>query len=83
MTKPVHVRFRHEGAWGPKGTEAVLTPGVDRGREIYGDTFEVLRYEDGSPYELTLKEQAIEHKEAAEDVVVDETTVEPKGAKKS
>jgi hypothetical protein len=33
---------------------------------VYGDAVDILRYEDGSPYDLNLREQAAERKAATE-----------------
>lgn len=86
MKKAVIIRFRHDaqmdtGAVYAKGAEFEL-PSPDVARALYGDAIEVLRYADGSDYDLSLREQAAERKEAAEDVVVDEKTAAPKAEEK-
>ena len=86
MKKPVIVRFRHDTTTATghpyvKGTELEVTPGPDVARLLYGTDIDILRYSDGEPYELNLKEQAAERKESAEDDVVAEQTAAPKAAK--
>lgn len=88
MPKDVHFRFRKDlempgGQVHPKGEEG--HGNADDLHNVYGDAIEILSYADGSDYELNLKEQAAERKEAANDVVVDEKTMSPasKGAKPS
>lgn len=58
MTKPVLVRFRKDHPSWPKGAEFVVSPGADAAVKIYGDAIDILSYEDGTPYEQSLKEQA-------------------------
>jgi hypothetical protein len=64
MTKPVLVRFRRNAAY-PKGAEVVVSS-ADAATKVYGDAVDILRYEDGSPYDLNLREQAAERKAATE-----------------
>lgn len=81
MPKPVYIRFRREvtmplGQVHAKGEEYEVASD-DEAKKIYGDDIEITRYADGSDYELSLKEQAAERKDAAEDDEKDAT----KGAK--
>jgi hypothetical protein len=71
MKKPVIIRFRRDtemasGAVYHKGAEFEL-PSPDVAHNLYGDAIEILRYADGEDYELNLREQAAERKEAADD----------------
>jgi predicted alpha/beta-hydrolase family hydrolase len=77
MKKPVRIRFRHDaemstGAFYAKGAEFEL-PSDEVAHNLYGDAIDIISYADGEKYDLNLREQAAERKEAAaEDVVVDE-----------
>lgn len=70
MKKPVIIRFRHDttvptGAAYVKGAEFEL-PSDEVAHTLYGDDIEIVRYSDGEKYDLNLREQAAERKEAAE-----------------
>jgi hypothetical protein len=86
MKKPVIIRFRKDtevssGAQYVKGAEFEL-PSDEVAHNLYGDAIEIVRYADGEKYDLNLKEQAAERRDAAEDVVVDEKTAAPKAEEK-
>jgi hypothetical protein len=87
MKKAVIIRFRKDtemptGAVYAKGAEFEL-PSDEIAHNLYGDAIDIVRYADGEKYDLNLKEQAAERKEAAsEDVVVSEKPTAPKAEEK-
>lgn len=86
MKKAVIIRFRKDtemptGAVYAKGAEFEL-PSPDVAHNLYGDAIEIVRYADGEKYDLNLREQAAERREAAEDVVVSEKPAAPKAEEK-
>jgi hypothetical protein len=81
MPKDVHYRLRKDvempgGQVHHKGEEGHGS--ADDLRKVYGDAIEILRYADGDDYELSLKDQAAERREAAAD---DGDNAAAKGAK--